>query len=219
MIIFDLDDTLIDTSGSITTFRLKQIIEKFIERGLINCYESSYKKILEISAQSVNTMAAVGQFLKNHGGSSDLLEEARKIYANPYLIEPLKTLPLANKILSQLRMKYLLAILTYGEEVLQRQKLKKAGIDTELFSKIIICPKRDKKEYYKQILEEMNYPSRKVIVCGDRVMYDLVPAKELGCTTVHMKWGRGKAPHDLSKYVDIEAENLSQLYEVLESRF
>ena len=34
-------------------------------------------------------------------------------------------------------------------------------------------------------------PPSQALVCGDRIAMDLVPAFELGFTTVHMRWGRG----------------------------
>ena len=78
-----------------------------------------------------------------------------------------------------------------GKPHQQLFKMKNAGIDSTIFSKIVISEREDKKSSYKEVLEELNMPSDRTIVCGDRIKRDLTPAKELGCKTVHMHWGRG----------------------------
>lgn len=69
--------------------------------------------------------------------------------------------------------------------------MENAGIDSALFSKIVICQKNEKGLYYQDISEQLGFFPRDVLVCGDRISIDLVPAKALGYWTVQIRQGRG----------------------------
>ena len=95
-------------------------------------------------------------------------------------------------------------------------KLKKAGIDSSLFCKILILEKKNEKKYcYESLIQELNLSPGDVIVCGDRIPIDLVPAKQLGCKTIHMKKGRGLHTAGSEREVDFTITHLSQIGKVL----
>jgi FMN phosphatase YigB (HAD superfamily) len=97
-------------------------------------------------------------------------------------------------------------------------KMKKAGIDSSIFSKILFSAARNKKIHYQGLLDEFGVSPSEVVVCGDRIATDLVPAKELGCRTVHMRWGRGIPSFALSPSkgdVDFSIGKLGELKEIL----
>jgi len=108
-----------------------------------------------------------------------------------------------------------LALVTVGIYDRQLLKLKKAGIDTALFSKIIVTEERNKKTHYQTIIDELAISPSEVVVCGDRIPIDLTPAKELGLKTIHMRWGRGLNSYGNKGDVDYAISRLIELKEIL----
>jgi FMN phosphatase YigB (HAD superfamily) len=108
-----------------------------------------------------------------------------------------------------------LALVTVGKENIQRKKLKKAGIDSSLFSIIEVLEKRDKGPSYRKILKKLKVHPKRVLVCGDRIEIDLKPAKLLRCNTVHMKFGRGLNCVDRENVVDHEIKELKDIKKII----
>lgn len=219
LIIFDLDDTLIDTSGSITPSRIHEIITYFVQKGLVTSFDRGYQEFCQLNEKVITLSDALTIYVEALGGSSSLIEAAKEIYNNPHLSMDIKTLPHAAEVLDRLQKKYKLALLSYGKEQMQLSKLEKSGLSQSFFQKIVICNERNKKPYYKEILDSLDVSPNETIVCGDRVVYDLLPAKQLGCHTIHMRWGRGKVPQDSEEFVDRQVNNLEECYQVVESGF
>ncbi len=197
LIIFDLDDTLVDTSICITPRKLEEALQAMIREGLtVDNFDSALRSLLEFdAAPGASSPSALEAFLSQHGyskiflpvGLAKLREELSPDH------EPALAVPHAFEMLHAVKNRHNLAIVTMGSPSLQYSKLKKAGIDPAFFSKIVIIEEKNKKPSYQAIIEEARLPSQEVVVCGDRVAVDLVPAKELCCHTVHMARGRGRA--------------------------
>ena len=96
--------------------------------------------------------------------------------------------------------------------------MKNAGIDSTIFSKIVISEKEDKKVFYQEILEELEH-----IPSGNNCMWRQKPARsctcqELGCSTIQMQWGRGLIfIRILLQHVDYQIRRLSQIKEIIEN--
>ncbi|MFA6119217.1 MAG: HAD family hydrolase [Parachlamydiales bacterium] len=215
LIIFDLDDTLIDTTNSITPFVLKKTLQSLIEHGLkVDNEDASYKKLLEIDKNSSGSKETVKSFLNsiNEEKFYELsLDIMKKISIDDIKIFTLKN---AIQVVQYLSKNNILAIVTRGDKKFQLTKIKKAGIDPSLFSKIVVVRGKNKGYHYKKILNDTKMSPEKTYVCGDRVNIDLLPAKKLGCRTIHMKWGRGKN-FKKDKNVDYTIQNLKKLKEIL----
>lgn len=120
----------------------------------------------------------------------------------------------ALEVLAEFQGKCILALVSVGKYEQQLFKLKKAGIDSTFFYKIFISEESDKKKYYEQLISELAVVPGQVIVCGDRIATDLAPAKDLGCVTVHMKWGRGARIQELEEKVDFTITSPIQMLDV-----
>ncbi len=191
-IIFDLDDTLIDTSGSITPFQLKRALEFALQKlGRLNEFAEAYIRLMEINQNSLCGRDALTSLLEAYVVNEGLLRETlgilRMIPDSQCTILAMQNAPSVVQALSSHR----LAIVTIGHEELQLYKLKKAGFDPSLFSKIVVTEERNKKNHYTSLMREYGQVPQRTIVIGDRVMIDLQPAKELGCRTVRLLKGRG----------------------------
>jgi len=191
-IIFDLDDTLIDTSESITPFQLKKALVFALQKiGRSDECVAAYKCLMELNQGAPCGNSALKTFLEHYGVSGEIIDGATEILRSiPDPEIPILAMQNAQDVVQALS-SHRLAIVTIGREELQQYKLKKAGFDPSLFSKIIVTAERNKKIHYAALLEEYNQAPQKTIVVGDRVMIDLQPAKELGCQTVRLLKGRG----------------------------
>ena len=216
LIIFDLDDTLIETSRFVTPYKFTEVVKKMGKEGLdVYPLHEAIAEIKEIDSSCQNSIETIKIFIQRKKGFSHHKDIALK--------ELFKKLPkhfsfLENneikKILKDLQEAHILYLVSKGKKNLQYDKLKKAGIDCSLFSNIVIIEKGNKKDCYKKIIEEKQIPLQEGIVCGDRIFGDLIPAKELGFWTVHMRRGRGEKekPHP---FVDFTIYSLKDIKKIL----
>lgn len=215
MIIFDLDDTLIDTFGSIIPGVVKRVIFKLFAHGLkIKDISLAFERIMEINRTAASTKESFKIFLKEIGGQ-DYLEIA-ECALDEKLPGTLKVRPLKNakKILKRLSSKAILAMVTRGKRDNQLLKLRSAHIDFSLFSSIAIC-EGEKGPYYKKIVEFHGMLPHEVWVCGDRPAIDLVPAKDLGYNTIHVRNGRELSLSDKGRGVDFSVSQLEEIETII----
>ncbi len=217
LIIFDLDDTLVDTSGCLTPLKLRAA---FFEVMGVEASESleawSLLERLNQDAESAKiAFLEFAEILELPEGSIE--KGLAAIYGD--IPEEAVLFPLEDVVetLEELSERHQLALVSMGEEKQQREKMEKAGIDSTIFSRITISSSRDKKPHYEKILQDLHYPPKETLVCGDRVAIDLIPARELGCTTVQMKWGRGLKGLSLKEKsaVDFTITEFKQIKDVL----
>lgn len=212
LIIFDLDDTLIDTSGAVTPFKLGQCLKRLIHEGIcFTDFEEAYASLLAYNASSPKSFDALSKFLLESGvdpsKAAPVIAELTGPLPTDFVVP---TTPGAKEVLSFFHQKHRLALVTGGHPPFQLEKLKKAGLDSSVFSKIHIPEDSIKKPYYQVLLKEFSIPPEEIWVCGDRIKMDLAPAHELGFRTVHMRWGRGLMT-DTEDWIDYSITTLREL--------
>ncbi len=219
LIIFDLDDTLIDTSGCITPVKLEDALHRMVENGLkLPDFEQGLELLKRLDGTSESSSRSLAEFLEILNADAFLLEVGvREVYENIPADLPVFPLEGACEVLNDLSSDHQLALVTIGKPAQQMQKLKKAGIDSGLFSKIAVSEERNKKIHYKKIIEDLGYASSEVVVCGDRIPVDLAPARELGCKTIQMRWGRGLNSTGFKSDVDYSISHLKELKDIISS--
>lgn len=217
LIIFDLDDTLIDTSGCITHFKLEDALRVMIKEGLhIPDFNAALDLLRRLDKTSESTCATLGEFIEILGADKHFCEiGGKEVYENISSDLPIFPLEGALELLGDLAEQHQLALVTMGKPFLQMEKLKKAGIDSRFFSKIVVSEDRNKKPHYQMIMDELGYASSEVLVCGDRISYDLLPARELGIKTVQMQWGRGLNTRGFKGEVDYCIFKLQELKNIV----
>lgn len=215
LIIFDLDDTLIDTSGCTAPIKLKEALEVMVDAGLqVNSFEDASNLLSEVDSTSPNGNETLRAFLRKIDADDSFLKIGTEEMGKPVPEDTvIRQLEGASEILSWLKHNNYLALVSKGKEELQFQKMRKAGIDKDLFSKIIITEEYNKKDKYKEVMEELSFTSKDTIVVGDKFYSDLLPAKELGIRTVQMMWGRAlKFPEEGA---DFKINKLGELVKLL----
>ncbi len=216
LIIFDLDDTLIDTSGCITPFKMGECLKRLIASGVrIPDFGKAYADLLEINQKKPKSQDAVRAFATFHRADEKQIQEALQELTTPLPDAfRISMTPHAEEILSFYRKVCPLAIVTGGSVPFQKDKLKKAGIDTSFFSMIGIPEDSVKKPYYQALQEKFSLAPQEIWVCGDRIEMDLKPGFELGFRTVHMRWGRGTKLAQ-EKWIDYSIQDLCELKEII----
>ncbi len=219
LIIFDLDDTLVDTSGTITPFKLKAALLAMVKEGLvIPDIEKGSEMLLRINEMSISSSRALDEFLQLHDGNKKFLDIGERILYEEELGDyPVFPVDSACEVLEDLQLttSHQMAIVSIGDEKVQRQKLVKSGISEKYFSQIIICRESEKERHYEQLCKSYRLLPSQVVVCGDRIIRDLQPAKRLGMHTVQMLWGRGLNDSDSKSDVDYAILSLRQLKEIV----
>ncbi len=220
LIVFDIDDTLVDTTRSITRPLWKTVLQAMEKKGL--SVKDSAKALFHLWALDQNTASSsetLHLFLSFYKKDPSFHKIGMEVLSKiPYEKLSIKAVPSALEGLKKLRKRYELALVSCGNPVLQKNKLEKVKIPLTYFSKICISEEKDKTRAYQSLLEWKGLPPGEICVVGDRVMVDLKPAKELGMLTVHMKWGRGKAYSPWSAYVDKEVYGFHELVTYLENK-
>ncbi len=219
LIIFDLDDTLIDTSGCITYYKLDDALKVMVEAGLVlSDYSQSLELLRRLDRMAESAGAALSEFIEITDSDKRFLEIGiKEIYENLPSDLPIFSLDGALELLDDLSRHHQLALVTVGKSAQQMEKLKKAGIDSRIFSKITVTEDKNKKLHYQMIVEELGYSPTDVLVCGDRIAIDLIPARELGFKTVLMQWGRGLNSARQKRDVDYCISSLATLKSIVES--
>jgi FMN phosphatase YigB (HAD superfamily) len=209
LIIFDLDDTLIDTSGSITPFKLKRVLEQMLGRVATH---SELQELMTINESASKTQDAIEIFSDRH---HLILDKTFKELISPLPKDfQIPCTPNAKQTLEMYAKKTPIALVTGGHPPFQLEKLEKAGIDGSLFSKIAIPEDSMKKPSYQEISREFSVDPSEMWVCGDRISMDLLPARELGCKTIHMRWGRGLKMATVP-WIDFSISDLSELRRII----
>jgi len=202
LIIFDLDDTLIDTSGCITPHRLRSLVPD----------EASYQELFFINEACGSSQKALIQFAERRGLGEEWLKEASRRLFEP-LPEGMK-IPLtlgARELLDWLsQSNHTVALVTGGNPSFQLEKLEKSRVNSFPFHSVAIAEDSNKKPYYQSLARAFGCSAREILVCGDRPAMDLLPAYELGFRVFLRRWGRGLKV-EREPWMDGEVWNLLEL--------
>lgn len=207
-IIFDLDDTLIQTTDVTTPFYLRKVAD--LMGGSNSEKNKIFIDLLAKHQKSVSSRETLNKFFAKNPEKKKFCTLSHRILYEQFPQDtPIQAYPEVNKILSYLSRSNTLFIVSKGIPSIQMKKLKKAGIDCKLFSKIVVSSKEDKRESYQKIVRMGAKKKASILVVGDRPVLDLKPAKELGCITVHIRRGRGK--EQKSSFHNFSIDHLDQL--------
>lgn len=185
-------------------------------------FDKAYQKLIHLDRNHASSHKALQEFLEIYKAPKVCYEVGvHKIYNKPESFQSIKPLDGAIEILNELANEHDLALVTRGIESIQKEKMRCAKIPIKLFKSLYFCEKgplsnQGKKEFYQILGEKFPISPSQILVCGDRISIDLAPAKELGYTTVQMKWGRGLGNTGLKKDVDYTILHLNEIKPIIQ---
>ena len=210
-IVFDLDDTLLDTRAQLVPPALKEALNALEEKGLSipfdeahHAFEVGYfpwPKLIEAFAEThdhvLPTEDYVDLFVKKFY-ERDVLED---IFLHSDVVTLLDQLKSAN---------HLLLLLTAGSTKTQTQKIKKLNLQTWFSTMSIADPNKgeSKTQKLKQLLEQHQLTPQETLVVGDRYESEIMAAIELGCPSALIERHAPRSPgpdptHTLASVTDV----------------
>ncbi|MBU0470273.1 MAG: HAD family hydrolase [Nanoarchaeota archaeon] len=216
LLIFDLDDTLIDSFGCSQPIKWKLALKEMVKAGLqVKDFDQAYNLLIKINEASKNGKEALEKFLEELHSKEYYQVGVKAYYGGEQFDFPIDPLEGAVKVLKELSKKHDLILISHGVEEEQYGKMKKAGLDQNFFKKIIITNEYNKRKHYEKVVREFGYLPSEGLVIGDKVDTDLLPAKELGLKTVRMLWGRSKNGFVKKGEVDYVIRDLREILNIV----
>lgn len=204
-ILFDLDNTLIDRDAAFQRFCHEYLQQSWptlnqCERDRALKHMSNRDRAVLISenhpvaiidedfAQSSDTMQSANE--PWHGAIwSDAWDDHKRLRL-PRLIEPDDRI---RRMMTRLRNRFQLAVVTNGSSVVQRAKLGATGA-ADLFQQVVVsgefgAPKPDP-AIFLSALSFLNVSASEALFVGDDPVRDIIGAKRVGMKTVWIRRGR-----------------------------
>lgn len=189
-LVFDLDDTLMDTYGQLVMVAHQNACAAMNRAGLDVPVEELMATRLRLMSEQPR--ADVNQLLAQHYGSEDpeIIRAGFETYFNPDFtnIEPF---PGVHEMLAQLQTEHDLFLVTSGYQKPQQKKVEVLGIG-DYFREICYVPVEQadgKREAFKYLQNKYGCDFERMIIIGDRINNEIVHGNYLGCTTVWVRHG------------------------------
>lgn len=188
-IIFDLDDTLYDCSGTLVLKR-KKLAAKIISKA-IKCSEAEALTLqLEIEERLGPKADIAREIASLYNLSEGFCKEITNTINTPE-VEDAVLFPDTMYAINELkRIGYKLFLVTFGNREIQEKKIKALGLE-RTFNEIIITENpRGKEKCFNGILTKYDLQPEQVLCVGDKIKDEIEIGKRLGMPTALMKHGR-----------------------------
>ncbi|GJQ60317.1 MAG: uridine diphosphate-N-acetylglucosamine-binding protein YvcK [Candidatus Scalindua sp. AMX11] len=218
-IIFDLDDTLYDCTGSHLAASRKRLAKAMVQTGLPCTEEEAYLMQEKLSEKYGPPYQVITEMAKMFELDNEFIKNASNAY-NSNEISDIKLFPDVIPTLKELaRENYMLFLLSTGIHERQQKKVEILELEP-YFDEIIINDQEVGlliKDCFKMVLKKYQLNPKHVVVVGDRVKVELKIAKSFGMTTIQMLHGRFKVEtaSDFVNKPDYKIKRIFQLPTVL----
>ncbi|MBT3881335.1 MAG: HAD-IA family hydrolase [Candidatus Scalindua sp.] len=188
-IIFDLDDTLYDCSGTLV-LKSKELAAKIISKA-IKCSEAEALKLqLELEGRLGPKADITREISSLYNLSEEFCTEVSEAI-NDLNLEDTVLFPDAMDSINELkRVGYKLFLVTFGTREMQEKKIKVLGLEKKFDEIIITENSRGKEKCFKEILAKYDLEPKQVLCVGDKIKDEIDVGKRLGMSTALMKHGR-----------------------------
>ena len=214
-IIFDLDDTLYDCTGSLLEASRKRAARAMVNAGLPSTEEEVYLLQKELSEKHGPYYPVFNEISNKFNMGHELVRSALKAY-NSNEVTDIQLFPDVVPTLKKLAQeKYKLFLLTTGIYERQYKKIELLNLKP-YFDEIIINDQEVgllMEDSFEAIVRKYSLSPQNVVVVGDRVRGELRIAKSKGMVTVQMLHGRFKneTTYDSSNKPDYKIKRFFQL--------
>ncbi len=219
-VIFDLDDTLYDCSGSLIDASRTRAAKALVEAGLPCTEDEVYQLQKELTEKYGPYYHVFNEIVNKYNADSKLVTIAYKAY-NSSEVSEIKPFPYVIPTLKELKEKgYKLFLLTVGVHERQEKKINILGLKS-YFDEMVISDQEiglPMEDCMRDLIERHAINFREAVMVGDRVREELRIAKSLGMTTIQMLHGRFKnepAVNDCDK-PDYKIKRIFQIATILQ---
>ncbi len=188
-IIFDLDDTLYDCSGTLV-LKSRKLAAKIISKA-VKCSETEALKLqLELEDRLGPKADIFHKIANQYNLPEDFCEEISNTI-NTLEVEGATLFPGTMASIDELkRTGYKLFLVTFGNREIQEKKIKVLDLES-VFDEIIITENPlGKEKCFKEILAKYGLEPEQVLCVGDKIKGEIEVGKRLGMSTALMKHGR-----------------------------
>jgi FMN phosphatase YigB (HAD superfamily) len=195
ILIFDLDDTLLDTSRWVVPFAARESCQVMINHGLKANLEECIEKRKEIHLK--NPRANAFELLVQHFGvkknvvAEDVKAYGQKAFFERNVNETIALFDGADEVLENLQGKYKLYMVTAGNLATQMQKIRKLHIESFFQNIFYIDPSQGMKkgDAFKALLDTHSYLPEEYLSIGNRADHEIAEAKDLKMKTCLVEYG------------------------------
>ncbi len=193
-VIFDLDDTLYDCTGSLIDASRRRAARAMVEAGLPCTEEDVYQLQKELTDKHGPYYLVFNEIVKKYQADNRLVNIAYKAY-NSSEVSEIKLFPYVVSTLKELREKgYKLFLLTVGVHERQEKKINILGLKP-YFDEIVINDQEIgllMEDCIRDLMGRHTINPGEAAMVGDRARDELRIAKSLGMSTIQMLHGRFK---------------------------
>jgi len=203
---FDLDHTLYPKNSKIDNIVRKSIAKKILER---KPELGSIKEAIFFYKEEYGRVGSGTHVLRNLG-CIDAQEIMKNSLENPDILKSIKKDSKLASLLKDIKNKYKTFLITASPQNLAIQKLRKIGINLELFDTFIFgdtlnAGKKIDGSIFKYFLNESPYLPEQHVYIGDSFNADIIPAKSLGMKTIVIGKKIPEADFFIEKIYDLES--------------
>ena len=193
-VIFDLDDTLYDCTGSLIDASRRRAAKALVEAGLPCTEEEVYQLQKELTEKYGPYHLIFNEIVNKYNADNTLVTIAYKAY-NSSEVSEIKPFPYVIPTLKELKEKGCkLFLLTVGVHERQEKKINILGLKP-YFDEIVISDQEiglPLEDCMRDLIGRHTINFGEAVMVGDRVREELRIAKSLGMTTIQMLHGRFK---------------------------
>lgn len=189
-LVFDLDDTLMDTYGQLVVGAHRQACLAMQQAGLDvpldELCATRQRLLAEQPREEINALLAA------HYGQPDagVIQAGFETYYNPDItfLEPFPGVP---QLLAELGREAELFLLTAGFEATQAKKVRLLGIGHHFRDIVYVPADRPDGKYQAliQLQRAHGYAFSEMVVIGDRINNEIAAGNRLGCPTIWLRHG------------------------------
>ncbi len=219
-VVFDLDDTLYDCTGSLIEASRRRAAKAMVEAGLPCTEEEVYQLQKDLAEKHGPYHLVFNEIVNKYHADNELVNIAYKAY-NSSEVSEIKLFPDVIPTLIELKDKgYKLFLLTVGIHERQEKKIQILKLKP-YFDEIVINDQEVgplMEDCIRDLLERHAVSFREAVMVGDKVRDELRIAKSLGMVTVQMLHGRFKNEPSINDYdkPDYKTKRIFQIPTILQ---
>ena len=218
-VVFDLDDTLFDCTGSLVDASRRRAAQALLDAGLPMTVEDAVSLQRELADSYGPYFQVFDEIGRRYGLDDDALAAAFRAY-NSEEVGEIEPFPDVLPTLRMLRRQGILCLLlTVGQHRRQANKLKRLGLAGEFDEVLVNDMDRGAlmSECLRYFLQKYGLHPNEALIVGDRPGAEIRVGNELGMTTAQMMHGRFRLtePRDQFETADYRISHIFQVPTIL----